>query len=420
MNRDLLRQIVADQWETAEKTEAIKTLILREGVAEASRALSHPNILLISGMRRSGKSTFSHQIASKHPYAAINFDDERLLGFKTEHFNLLLQVFSELRPEFKYLLFDEIQNIPGWELFTNRIRANHKVIITGSNANLLSSELSTHLTGRFDAISLFPMSWKEYLSFIHNKTNPLTAYSSTQSHRLITLSETFLCSGGIFEYYSLGKEHIRTLFGSILHKDILGRYHVSYPHVLEELSLLLITGFASKLSVNKLAAHFRVKSPHTIKEYLQYLENTFLVFSISKWSYKLREQQSAAKKVYCADNGIIDALSFSFSSNKGRLLENAVAIELKRKCLNNGDSVHYWDDYHNECDFIIKKGTQVVSATQVCYEITEENSVREKNGLLKAMEHFDLKEGTIVTLGQSNEEVVGDKVIRTIPFFRWA
>ncbi|MBN1308761.1 MAG: ATP-binding protein [Chitinispirillaceae bacterium] len=264
------------------------------------------------------------------------------------------------------------------------------------------------------------MSWREYLRFLGNDSDPRTAHSSAELHRFATQSEKYYACGGIFEYYSLGKEHIRTLFGSIIHKDIFGRYRIDYPQVLEELALLLVTGFASKISVNKLTAHFKVKSPHTIKEYTGYLENTFLIFSIGKWSYKLREQQSAAKKVYCTDNGIIDALSFNFSSNRGRLLENAVAIELRRKCLNSGGMLYYWDDYRNECDFVLKTGTRAVSAIQVCHEMTVDNLDREKYGLLKAMDHFNLPEGTIVTFAQSGEEKIDGKMIRMVPFYRWA
>jgi hypothetical protein len=420
MNRDLLKQIIADQELSVQKVLAGKKIIKRDRLDDAKRFVAQPNVLLLSGIRRSGKSTFAHQMVSDRSRAAINFDDERLIGFKAEHFNLLIQVFSEVYGAVEFALFDEIQNIPGWELFINRIRQDYKIIITGSNANLLSSELATHLTGRFDVVSLFPMSWKEYLFFSGKTGNPLKTFSTIASQQLISLSEAYLQGGGIFEYYSFGREHIRTLFSSIIHKDIFGRFAVSFPHVLEELAQLMITSFASKISVRKLAAHFNVKSPHTIKEYLRYLENTFCIFSIGKWSYKLREQQSAAKKVYIADNGIIDSLSFSFSSNRGRLLENAVAIELTRRGLGGNGQVFYWDDYHNECDFIVRKNNTATSAVQVCYELTETNIQREKAGLLKAMNAFSLKEGHLITLSQSNEETINGKTIRTVPFYRWA
>jgi hypothetical protein len=420
MDKNLLKRIILDQKETVEARMQKKEMISRQGFFHAPGLLRRPNVLLISGLRRAGKSVLSHQIAASMKRAALNFDDERLFGFTVRDFDLLLTAFYELFGEVEVFLFDEIQNIMGWELFINRIRDDQRIIITGSNAHLLSSELSTHLTGRYDALTLFPMSWREFLSFVGVGEDPSAALSTRQKGRLTAVFERYVQEGGIFEYHTIGKEHIRSLFSSIIHKDIFGRYALAYPHVMEELALLMVNSVASKLSVNNLAGHLKVKSPHTIKEYLGYLEDTFLLFTIEKMSYKLRERQSAAKKAYIADNGIIDALSFEFSSNRGRLLENAVAIELARRSTRDGSRIYYWDDYQNECDFILKKGTRIAGGIQVCHDLTERNIGREKRGLVKAMEEFSLKEGLIITADQSNEEEIDGKLIRTVPFYQWA
>jgi predicted AAA+ superfamily ATPase len=420
MNKDLLKSIIVDQQELVLRRQTRDTIISRNGIEKTGSFLKSPNVLLISGMRRCGKSTFAHQVAAGQACATINFDDERLFEFKTSHFNLLLEAFLDIYGEFGYLLFDEIQNIPGWELFINRIRSDYKIIITGSNAHLLSSELATHLTGRYDAMTLYPMSWKEYCVFSGIDLDPTKTLSTRQKSRQTSVSNQYVATGGLFEYYSLGKEHIRSLFGAIINKDIFGRYAVSYQHILQELALLMVNSFASKISMRQLSAHFQVKSPHTIKEYLGYLQNTYLIFAIEKWSYKLREQQTAAKKIYVVDNGIIDALSFSFSANSGRLLENSVAIELKRRATQDGSEVFYWDDYTNECDFIIKSGRRVTAALQVCYELTDATKPRELAGLMKAMTEFKLPEGFIITMNRKDEEKIAGKWVRTIPFYVWA
>ena len=279
--------------------------------------------------------------------------------------------------------------------------------------------MATHLTGRFDTYTIFPMSFVEYLRYNSTPLNNLKVHSTRQKAMYRALFEKYLRSGGIFEHYMFGKQHIRSLFSSIITKDILSRYAIKFSVELEELASYMVNVFGSKISVNKVAKMLRINSSHTIKEYIKYLENTFLVFGVSKFSYKLKEQRTALRKIYIIDNGIIDSLLFDFSANKGRFLENTVAIELKRRSIHNNFNFYYWDNYVNECDFIIKSGNKIISIYQVCYEITEQNQQREFAGLIAAARDFDLKEGIILTMSQEETKIVNDIKIKIIPVWKW-
>jgi predicted AAA+ superfamily ATPase len=278
MNKESLKTLLLDQRELINEKLKTENIIKREGLANCKRCLAYPNILLISGPRRAGKSFFSHLLVENEKYAYVNFDDERLIGTKASDLNQILECFYELYGDFEFLLFDEIQNIAGWELFVSRLRNKYKIIITGSNASLLSSELASRLTGRFISFNLSPLSFREFLDFNSFKLNKNTPYSTKKKGKVISYFSRYLKEGGIFEYYKFGEEFTRNLFSSIITKDIIGRYEVKYPSTVEELALLTINYFTSKLSLSNLTKGLKVKSSHTVKKYLKYLENTFLVF----------------------------------------------------------------------------------------------------------------------------------------------
>lgn len=419
MNKELLKNIIIDQSELFSEKLKSENIIEREGLYECRKYIEHPNILLISGLRRAGKSVFSHLLTRGENCPFINFDDERLASIKTKDLNTILECFYELYGDFEFVLFDELQNIPNWELFINRLREKYKIIITGSNANLLSSELATHITGRYIAFTIFPLNFREYLKFKYYDLQQRALYSTREKSKITSIFSEYLRDGGIFEHHKFGKEFTRNLFSSIINKDILVRYGVKYPVVLEELALLLVNYFTSRISVNNITKTLKIKSSHTIREYIKYLENTFLIFTINKFSYKVKEQLSSFKKVYITDNGIINSLIFDFSHNKGKLLENLVAIELKRRSLNENFEVFYWTNYRVECDFIIKKNRNIVFAYQVCSQLTLNNRKREFNGLIAALEEFKLNEGIILT--ESTEEIltVNGYTIKVIPTWKW-
>lgn len=419
MNKELLKQVIVDQRQELDERFNRESVVVREGVAVCGKYLDHPNLVLISGMRRAGKSFFAHLSAGKERYAFLNFDDERLLDFSAKDFNTVLECFGELYKEPGILLFDEIQNVRGWELFVSRLRNTHKVIVTGSNAHLLSREMSSHLTGRFMEFTLFPMSFKEYCLFKGVGHRETDMYATRSRSRITGLFSEYLQNGGIFDYYKFGPEFLRTLWRSVIDRDIVIRYHVKYPEILEKLALVLVNSFASKVSGAKLAKHFSLKSAHTVGDYIRSIENVFLMFPVHKFSYKVKEQFTTLKKMYVIDNGFIRALSFSFSENRGRMLENIVAVELKRQCVRAGAQLFYWDNYHHECDFVVKKGEKITGIYQVCSEVSVANREREINGLLAAAEEFGLKQAYILT--SSQEEVFQEKGchIELMPVWKW-
>jgi uncharacterized protein len=418
MNKEALKRVLLDQRESIDQQLA-EAVVPRNGIEECRSMLKAPNVLLISGMRRAGKSVFAHQLTGDKRYAFANFDDERLIGFQASHFQLLLEAFHELHGEPEYLLFDEIQNIAGWELFINRMRPGHRVIVTGSNANLLSSEMATHLTGRFGVWALYPMSFDEFLRFRH-KTPPTHRGLTTSARAAVkVLFDEYLRSGGIFEGYSLGTSHLRTLFRSVITRDILARYRINHPAAVEQLAVFLLNAFAGKISMNKIAARVGLKSSHTVDEYVGYFEATYMFFTISKFTYRLKEQHASLKKVYCRDNGLVSSMLFDVSPNTGRFLENLVAIELSRREETRGGTVFYWDDHRRECDFVVKRGRRVTEAFQVCQGLSDENRGREVKGLCAALAEFHLDNGSIITADQEDEIESDGKRIRVIPAWRW-
>ncbi len=419
MDINHLKTIIADQKEMIDEKFKSEKIIPREGMSPARKALKHPNILLVTGMRRAGKSIFSRLVAENFKYTHVNFDDERLAGFKLTDFNTLLESLYQLYGDFSLLILDEIQNVSGWELFAGRLRNKYRIIITGSNANLLGSELATHLTGRFLAQTVFPLSFPEFLEFRRSRPPGTPGHSTKEKSRLAVLFGEYLVNGGIFERYKFGPEFLRTMFSSIITKDIAVRHGIRHAAVLEELGVLAVNYFTGKLSMNKITAALKIKSPHTTREYLKYMEDTFLLFTLNRFSRKVKEQLSTLKKIYVTDNGMVNALNLNLTPNRGRLLENLVACQLKRRSFTENFQIFYWEEYDSECDFLIKTGTEITSAIQVCLELNFDNRHREITGLTRAMKEFGLKEGLLLT--ENQEETIREENmrIRVLPAWNW-
>jgi hypothetical protein len=418
MDKQTIKQVIADQTEEI-ASRISEDVTQREGVDSCASYLKYPNLLLVSGMRRVGKSFFSHLTAGTKSYLSLDFDDERLAGFTTRDLNLVLECFAELGGKQEILLFDELQNIRGWELFAGRLRNTRKVIITGSNAHLLSRELATHLTGRYMEYALFPMSFREFCDFRKEPINLAGLRLTRVRGRAEALLADYMTDGGIFDRYKFGPAFLRTLWRSIIDRDVVIRYRIKYPELLDQLALLLVNSFTSKISLLKLARHFHLKSSHTVADYIRFLENVFLVFQLPKFSHKIREQQSAFKKIYISDAGFISALGSSLAANRGRLLENLVAVELKRRCAREEKEFYYWDDYHHECDFIVREGGKITAAIQVCAELTPMNRDRELTGAIRAAGEFGLKKAVLLTFSQDETVHIGDFTIDIMPVCRW-
>ncbi len=410
--KELLKTIITDQQSFVWKSEYIN----REFPEEFIRS---EEIIVISGIRRCGKSTLLHQIRYTMPENDfyLNFDDERLISFTVENFQDLLETFYELFGLQKIFYFDEIQNVKGWERFVRRLHdQGNKVFITGSNASMLSRELGTHLTGRYLSYELFPFSFKEYLIFQGATFGKKEIMSSAGKAKLQRSFSEYLFSGG-FPLYMKSKndEYLKSLYNSIIYRDVMVRNRLTNERELLELVYYLASNVSKCTSNNKLAQIIGVRNATTIKNYLDYLKNTYLLFQINKYDYSLKKQVQNPRKTYFIDNGLLNRIGFMFSENSGRLLENLVFIELLRK----GKEIFYHKSKH-ECDFILKEGVNITQAIQVCYNLEDQSTKsREINGLLDALQTYALDEGIILTNSKEEEIEVDGKMIRIIAVWRW-
>lgn len=412
--------IIKEQREELQGIEERENIVQREGIEKARGALKHPNVLAILGVRRCGKSIFSYLLAKKHKLGYINFDDERLAGLKTEDLNKILESFYGLYDDIDYIILDEIQNIDSWELFVNRLRRTKKIILTGSNSNLLSGELATHLTGRYIDFRLFPFSFREFLkikNFDEDKS-----YTTKEKANLLKLLLEYLEIGGFPEAYKFGKTILFRIYEDILTKDIILRHGINKIDEIKKLTRYLITNSSGEITYTKLKKIFNIKHVSTISNWISHLENSFLLFKLEKFSFKLKQQFIAPKKIYCIDPGIINLIGFKFSENKGKIMENTVFLNLQRmKSIDKLLEVYYWKNYQqNEVDFVLKKNNKIHQLIQVSYiNHKEDIKERETNSLLKAGEELKCNNFAIITWDYENEEKIKNKTIKFIPLWKW-
>ncbi|MFA5797676.1 MAG: ATP-binding protein [Candidatus Woesearchaeota archaeon] len=415
ITKDLLRQVVTKQKNEMRMT---KETIRRDMLDEILKWLKDDRVLILTGVRRCGKSTLLKQLMIETTqWSYINFEDERLLDFRAQDFEILNEVLIETYGTTKIYLFDEIQNIEKFETFVRRLQdEGKKVIITGSNASLLSKEFGTRLTGRYKSFEVYPFSFSEYLKFKAVDTKKDDWYDVNKKVALLKLFEEYLILGGLPEYLkNKDKDYVRTVFENILYKDIITRYSIKREKILKELVNILATNATSPITYNSLKKTLHLSNAITVKEYISYLHNSYLFFELLKMSYSIKEQLASPRKIFLVDPAFHQVCGLTFMPNKGRNLENVVFIELKRK----GHEVYYYAD-KNECDFVIKNGTKIIQAIQVCYALDNSNKEREINGLLDAMNAFKLHEGIVLTFEQTDQFNVDGKKIRVIPVLRWA
>ena len=410
--KELLKSIIYDQQALCWKNDFIQRDFLID-------LMTNAEIVVISGIRRCGKSTLLHQIRNLMDEKAyyFNFDDDRLVNFTVEDFQLLNECFYEIYGIQKTYYFDEIQNISGWERFIRRLHDyGNKIFLTGSNANMLSKELGTHLTGRYCKIELFPFSFKEFLIFNNFKFTPEDFYSTKRKVELSRHFNDYFIRGGFPLFLSNQNElYLKSLYESILYRDVMVRNRINNEKEVLELVYYLASNVAKLSSYNNLTKIIDVKNPTTIRNYIDFLQNTYLLFQVSKYDFSLKKQLMNPKKTYFIDNALITKIGFLFSDEKGRLLENMIFIELKRRNYNI-----YYHSNRNECDFVIKTNTAITHAIQVCYSFdTAHTKEREIKGLLEAMNAYQLDEAWVVT--NSNEEniEIGNKKIKIIPAWKF-
>jgi len=416
-------------WNDWWHNKAVYTGIPRDDyISKIEQILDTREIIILEGVRRSGKTTLMHQTINillsktdKVNICYINLDDDRFGEDLRQIYESYLELVS---PSGKiYFFIDEVQNIPRWEKWIKSVYdkdRNIKFIISGSTSTLLSREFSTLLSGRYFKKHVMPLSFKEMLTFM--KIGNSTEIESIKNKVLYrkTFSE-FIEYGGFPEAVlesniKIKSERLRTYFESIVLKDIILKNKVRRPAKVEDLIYYLLSNIASQYNYKKLANALDI-SILTADSYLSFIRESFLLDSVSFFSYKVKEQLQYPRKIYCIDTGLRNAVCFKFRENLGQLYENVVFTELKRR----DREVYYWKNkMHQECDFIIKEGLRITELIQVCYNLDNpETKDREIKGILSAMKEFRLDSGLIITENYEGEETFKGRVIRFVPLWKW-
>jgi len=403
----------------AERDDLLKgQYVSRQGLEQTTEHFQSDLIKVIVGPRRAGKSVFSVQMLKEVDFAYLNFDDERLIA--VSDYDELLKAIRQVYGGTKTVLFDEIQNLDRWELFVNRLhRRGFNIVITGSNAHLLSRELSTHLTGRYVEIQMLPFSFYEFLKAKGFGLDERFELKERQG-LLLNHLDAYLRGGGYPEVVVKGLEartYLATLFESILFKDVVKRYGVRYSKKLEDLARYLVTNHSNEFSYSKLKSILEFRSVHTVENYVDYLREAFLIFPVDRFSHKLKEQMRSPRKAYAFDTGIIHAIKFEGARDYGRIMENLVAIELKRR---KKEFYYYRSDSGKEVDFVIRKDLKVDQLVQVSYSVDDLTTrKRELSSLVKAGEELGCRNLVVLTWDHLAEEKHGGSKIAFIPLWRW-
>lgn len=406
-----------------QRTELLKLDlgVEREKLAQVAKYKNTPFPIVISGLRRAGKSTLLAQLAHKfYPkgnYFYVNFEDERFLDFIVSDFTKLHELLIELFGNHKVFLLDEIQNVEGWERFVNRmLNGGYKFYITGSNASLLSKELGTKLTGRYLPIELFPFSFEEYLRFSKIQIPNMDHLTTVNRGELKSALSAYLKRGGIPQSLQYPQLPIhKMLYGAILDRDIGVRYKLSDTKPIRELSFYLLSNIASLVSYNKTKELLKLGSVNTISNYIDYLETSWLLFVVNRYAYSVKKQQIANKKVYCIDTGLVKSVAFSFSENRGKFLENIVFLKLRR--LHNEDIYYYKTGKDYEVDFYLYKKRVFIQVSQSIVNLTTRQ--REVQALLEAMEEVRESTGIIITEDEKETLEIEGKTIEVLPVYEW-
>lgn len=418
MDKDFLRNVATDQYEDLKD---VSKTVLRYDLKEMASFVENPAISIISGIRRCGKSTFLEQIINLHykdDFYYFDFSDERISRFQTEDFQKLYEVFLEKFGKRKAFFFDEIQEVPDWNKFVNRMnKIGYKCFVTGSNSNLLSKELSTYLTGRHIDKVLFPFSFKEYL--IYKNIN--VDLDSTKSRTLIIKEfKNYFKLGGFPEVVLTNDTSILlSIYSDIISKDIIERFKINDISLFKEFCNYVISLSTNEFTYKSLKDNFKIQNITTVSNYLNYLKLTYLVYEVKRFSPALQKLNKFPKKYYCIDNGLLNKVGFGYSIEESRFLENQVFIELWRN--NYNSEIYYYRDKNNkECDFLVLNNRKVIKAIQVCYAFKKaETRNREIEGLLSALKEFNLPFGEIITFEHKERLEIDGKIIEMIPIYEW-
>lgn len=406
---------------------------LRQVAEEIFKLIPAKQIIALTGVRRCGKSTILKQIinyliiqkkVNSRNIFFLNLEAPILDAYRNnpKYLEKLFEEYEILaspKKGRKYVFLDEVQFFKNWQVFVKSLyeKGGVKFFITGSNSQLLSAEMATLLSGRSIVKNIYPFNFSE-IAGIKNIKIGSRLEIIRQEADLIRIYSEFLKKGGFPEVVLEKKDEIKnellaSYYKSILYQDIIPRFEVKKTKEIESLLLYLFSNIGQSYSYNSLGKYLKIHDK-TAKEYVGFFEKSFLLFELSNFQYSLKKQENYPKKAYAVDNGFISAVSFSFSENHGRFLENSVFVHL----LTMGGTLYYYRG-KNECDFILKEKTKITAAFQVTKNINRNNEKRELAGLLEAMEKFKLKEGLIITENQEENRTIKGKKIKIIPAWKW-
>lgn len=380
---------------------------------DADELLQNSLIKLITGPRRVGKSVFALLMLEGKNFAYLNFDDNQLLEKWDE--DLAMSALDDVYPDYDFMLLDEIQNLPDWDLWVSKLyRRGKNLIITGSNANMLSSEMATVLTGRYLQIEMLPFSLDETMRWKN-----ISPDREEQAAQAIVLADDYMRNGGYPETIparGITKSYLSTLFDSILLKDVAQRHNVRNTTDLYNLATYLLSNFCNPISANELAGELGLSSVATTKKFCDYLNEPYLFFYLPRFNNKLKLMNKAPKKVYVVDNGFVQSTAFNLSENLGRLLENQVFVELLRRGYIPGQTLFYYRTRNDkEIDFVTRKSAKVEQLIQVCYDMTSERTrKRELAALVEAAEELRCDNLLVITNSQEEQIEWKDRLISII------
>ncbi len=372
--------------------------LIRRSSQDSDVLLNSHLIKLITGPRRVGKSTHALLMLRDKNFAYLNFDSQPLLDAWDA--NLVMRMLDDVYPNYEYLLLDEVQNLDAWDLWVSELfRKGKNLVITGSNAKMLSSEMATVLTGKYLQIEMFPFSMEEFFDW--NKLDLHNLKSEQQAEGKV-LTDDYMRNGGYPEVVAsrqLVRSYLDTLFDSIIWKDVAKRHNVRNITDLNNLAMYMISNFCNPLSANELSEELGFQSVNTTKKFMDYLHEPYLFYYMSRYNNKLKLMKKAPRKVYVVDNGFVTAKAFAVSENLGRLLENQVFVELVRRGYNTDKSMFFYRSRNDkEVDFVLRKGAHIERLVQVCYDMSSpKTEKREVDSIVECAEELRCSNLTIVT-----------------------
>lgn len=432
MDKNEVIKILSDWnfWEKDLETGIDRTLYL----SKIMDFLDTELVVVITGARRSGKSFLMRQVAkklinsgiNKNEILIINFEDPRFTELNVEVLQEIYEIYLEfLNPKRKpYIFLDEVQEVNGWEKWVRTTRELQKarIVISGSNAKLLSRELSSLLTGMHLDLTVYPLSFEEYLLFnniqLKNKLDTINKQTEIKSSL-----RKYIEFGSFPEVvlHQQKKDILLRYYEDVLNKDLIKRFKIRKSEAIKSLAKYYLTNISNLVTFSSIEKYLDI-SADTIEKFSTYFEDAYILFFLKRFSFKVRQQDKSPKKVYCIDTGLANTVGFRFSENLGRLIENIVFLKLRKKMLKTPElEIFYWkDQHHREVDFVVKEKLKVKQLIQVCWNVeNEKTKKREIKALIKAMNEFGLKEGLVITEDKEFEEKVNGKKIKFLPLWQW-